>query len=73
MKISPNAQLQIQMREDGNPTIYICGTEMEQKALCAALIAGVCMRQSNPAALLSIVTAAADLMDSMKEATDEEA
>ena len=70
MKISPNAQLQIQMREDGNPTIYICGTE---KALCAALIAGVCMRQSNPAALLSIVTAAADLMDSMEEATDEEA
>lgn len=73
MKISPNAQLQIQMGEDENPTIYICGTEIEQKALCAALIAGVCMRQSNPAALLSIVTAAADLMDSMEEATDEEA
>ena len=73
MKISPNAQLQIQMGEDENPTIYICGTEMVQKALCAALIAGVCMRQSNPAALLSIVTAAADLMDSMEEATDEEA
>lgn len=72
MKISPNAQLQIQMGEDGNPKIYICGTEMEQKALCAALIAGVCMGQSNPAALLSIVTAAVDLMDSMEEATDED-
>lgn len=71
MKISPNAQLQIQMGEDGNPKIYICGTEMEQKALCAALVAGVCMGQSNPAALLSIVTAAADLMDSMEETTDE--
>jgi hypothetical protein len=71
MEISPNAQLQIQMGEDGSPKIYICGTEMEQKALCAALIAGVCMSQSNPAALLSIVTAAADLMDSMEETTDE--
>lgn len=40
MKISPNAQLQIQMGEDGNPKIYICGTEMEQKALCAALMPG---------------------------------
>lgn len=71
MEISPNAQLQIQMGEDGSPKIYICGTEMEQKALCAALIAGVCMSLSNPAALLSIVTAAADLMDSMEETTDE--
>ena len=71
MEISPNAQLQIQMGEDGSPKIYICGTEMEQNALCAALIAGVCMGQSNPAALLSIVTAAADLMDRMEETTDE--
>ena len=72
MKISPNAQLQIQMGEDGNPKIYICGTEMEQKALCATLIAGVCMGQSNPAALLSIVTTAADLMDRMEESPNED-
>lgn len=72
MKISPNAQLQIQMREDGNPKIYICGTEMEQKALCAALVAGVCMDSKDPAALLiSMMTAAADLMDRMEATTDE--
>ena len=41
MNISPNAQLKIQLGKDGNPKIYACGTEMEQKALCAALIAGV--------------------------------
>lgn len=71
MKISPNAQLQISMGKDGNPKIYACGTEMEQKTLCAALLAGVCMDQRNPAALFSIVTAAADLMDRMEETTDE--
>lgn len=72
MKISPNAQLQIQMREDGNPKIYICGTEMEQKALCTALVAGVCMDSKDPAALLiSMMTAAADLMDRMEATTDE--
>lgn len=71
MKINPNAQLKIQMGPCGNPKIYACGTEMEQKALCAALIAGICMDQGNPAALLSITTAAADLMDRMEESTDE--
>lgn len=71
MKINPNAQLKIQMGPGGNPKIYACGTEMEQKALCAALIAGICMDQGNPAALLSITTAAADLMDRMEESTDE--
>lgn len=71
MNISPNAQLKIQLGPDGNPEIYACGTEMEQKALCAALIAGICMDQGNPAALLSITTAAADLMDRMEESTDE--
>ena len=67
MNISPNAQLKIQMGKDGNPKIYACGTEMEQKALCAALIAGICIDQRNPEALLSIVTTAADLMDRMEE------
>lgn len=71
MNISPNAQLKIQLGPDGNSEIYACGTEMEQKALCAALIAGICMDQGNPAALLSITTAAADLMDRMEESTDE--
>lgn len=71
MNISPNDQLKIQLGPDGNPEIYACGTEMEQKALCAALIAGICMDQGNPAALLSITTAAADLMDRMEESTDE--
>ena len=55
MNISPNAQLKIQLGKDGNPKIYACGTEMEQKALCAALIAGICIDQRNPEALLSIV------------------
>lgn len=48
MNISPNAQLKIQLGPDGNPEIYACGTEMEQKALCAALIAGICMDQGKP-------------------------
>ena len=43
MNISPNAQLKIQLGKDGNPKIYAYGTEMEQKALCAALIAGICI------------------------------
>ncbi|GLX74706.1 hypothetical protein FBDF15_08390 [Faecalibacterium duncaniae] len=43
MNISPNAQLKIQLGKDGNPKIYACGTETEQKALCAALIAGICI------------------------------
>ena len=72
MEIGPNAQLKIQLGPDGDPKIYACGTEMEQKALCAALIAGICMDQGNPAALLSITTAAADLMDRMEEATNED-
>ena len=71
MEISPNAQLKIQLGPDGNPKIYACGTEMEQKALCAALVAGICMNQGNPAALLSITTVAADLMDRMEATTDE--
>ena len=33
MNISPNAQLKIQLGKDGNPKIYACGTEMEQKVL----------------------------------------
>ena len=45
MNISPNAQLKIQLGKDGNPKIYACGTEMEQKALCAALIAGICIEK----------------------------
>ena len=72
MKISPNASLKIQLGQDGNPEIQACGTEMEQKALCAALVAGICMNQENPAALLSITTAAADLMDRMEGPTDED-
>lgn len=71
MNISPNAQLKIQLGKDGNLKIYACGTETEQKALCAALIAGICIDQRNPAALLSIVTAAADLMDRMEESPNE--
>lgn len=71
MKINPNAQLKIQMGPDGDPEIYACGTEMEQKALCAALIAGICMDQGNPAALLSITTAAADLMDGMEDTNED--
>lgn len=60
MNISPNAQLKIQMGKD------------EQKALCAALIAGICIDQRNPEALLSIVTTAADLMDRMEESPNED-
>ena len=72
MEISPNASLKVQLGQDGNPAIYACGTEMEQKALCAALLAGICMDQRNPAALLSIVTTAADLMDRMEESPNED-
>ena len=43
MKINPNAQLKIQLGSDGNPKIYACGTQMEQAALCTALVAGICM------------------------------
>lgn len=70
MNISPNAQLKIQLGKDGNPEIYACGTEMEQKALCAALIAGICI--GNPEALLSIVNTAADLMDRMEGSFNED-
>lgn len=69
MNISPNAQLKIQLGKDGNPKIYACGTEIEQKA---ALIAGICIDQRNPEALLSIVTTAADLMDRMEESPNED-
>ena len=72
MNISPNAQLKIQLGKDGNHKIYACGTEMEQKALCAALIAGICIDQRNPEALFSIVTTAADLMDRMEESPNED-
>lgn len=72
MNISQNAQLKIQLGPDGNPKIYACGTEMEQKALCAALVAGICMNQGNPAALFSITTTAADIMDRMEGPTDED-
>lgn len=71
MEISPNASLKVQLGQDGNPVIDARGTEMEQKALCAALIAGICMDQGNPAALLSITAVAADLMDRMEATTDE--
>ena len=72
MNISTNAQLKIQLGPDGDPEIYASGTEMEQKALCAALVAVICMNQGNPAALLSITTTAADLMDRMEGPTDED-
>lgn len=72
MQISSDASLKIQLGQDGNPKIYACGTEMEQQALCAALLAGICMDQRNPAALLSIVTTAADLMDRMEESPNED-
>ena len=40
--------------------------------LCAALIAGICIDQRNPEALLSIGTTAADLMDRMEESPNED-
>ena len=49
MKINPNAQLKIQLKSDGNPKIYACGTQMEQAALCTALVAGICMDSKDPA------------------------
>lgn len=72
MKISPNAQLKIQLGKDGNPEIYACGTEMEQRALCAALIAGICIDQRNPETLLSILNTATDIMDRMEESPNED-
>lgn len=72
MKISPNAQLKIKLGKDGNPEIYACGTEMEQRALCAALIAGICIDQRNPETLLSILNTATDIMDRMEESPNED-
>ena len=73
MKISPNAQLKIQLGPDGDPKIYACGTEMEQKALCTALVAGICMESKDPAeTIIQIMTAAADLMDRMEESPNED-
>ena len=70
MEISPNASLKVQLGQDGNPEI--CGTHADQAALCTALVAGVCMDSKDPAALLiSMMTAAADLMDRMEATTDE--
>ena len=72
MKISPNAQLKVQLGQDGNPEIYATGSHLDQSALCTALVAAVCMDSKDPAALLiSMMTAAADLMDRMEEAHDE--
>ena len=48
MRINPNAQLKIQLGSDGNPKIYACGTQMEQAALCTALVAGICMVAAFP-------------------------
>lgn len=68
MKINQNAQLKIQLGSDGNPKIYACGTQMEQVALCTALVAGICMDSKDPAeTIINIMTAAADLMDRMEE------
>ena len=72
MNISPNAQLKIQLGKDGNPEIYACGTEMEQRALCAALIAGICIDQRNPETLLSILNTATDIMYRMEESPNED-
>ena len=48
--------------------IYACGTQMEQAALCTALVAGICMDSKDPAeTIINIMTAAADLMDRMEE------
>lgn len=72
MEISPNASLKVQLGQDGNPAIHACGTHTDQAALCAVLVAGVCMESKDPAALLiSMMTAAADLMDRMEATTDE--
>ena len=72
MQISSDASLKIQLGQDGNPKIYACGTQTDQAALCAALVAGICMGSGAPAALLSIVTTAADLMDRMEESPNED-
>ena len=72
MEISPNASLKVQLGQDGNPVIYACGTHTDQAALCTALVAGVCMDSKDPAALLiSMMTAAADLMNRIEATTDE--
>ena len=72
MKISPDAQLKIQLGEDGTPEIYACGTPLDQAALCTALVAGICMDSKDPAELLiSMMTSAADLIDRMEDTTDE--
>ena len=66
--------LKIQLGEDGNPEVYVQGTRTEQAALCAALVAALCMDYSDPAeVLINMMTTAADLMDRMEEAHDEEA
>ena len=68
MKINPNALLKIQLGSDGSPEMYACGTQMEQAALCTALVAGICMDSKDPAeTIINIMTAAADLMDRMEE------
>lgn len=73
MNISPNAQLEIKLGPDGDPKIYACGTEMEQKTLCTALVAGICMTSKDPAeTIIQIMTAAADLMDRMEESPNED-
>lgn len=42
--------------------------QMEQAALCTALVAGICMDSKDPAeTIINIMTAAADLMDRMEE------
>ena len=64
--------LKIQIGEDGNPEVYAQGTPTEQAALCTALVAAICMEYPDPAGvLISMMTTAADLMDSMEETTDE--
>lgn len=72
MQISSDASLKIQLGQDGNPKIYACGTQTDQAALCAALVAGICMDSGAPVErLIAIATSAADLMDRMEDTTDE--
>lgn len=73
MKISSNASLKIQLGQDGNPKIYACGTQTDLAALCAALVAGICMDSGDPARrLLTIADTAADLMGRMEDTSDED-
>lgn len=59
--------LKVQTGEDGNPKVYEQGTPFEIAALCAAVVAAVCIERSDPAgALISIMTVAANLMDRME-------